>query len=72
MALLLNGKMPQELKPFLMLWGVNALLNANDTQCANVCFVAGWLRLREVQKFMYSLKNVLKGLNTLTSSGCIA
>ena len=57
---------------FLMLWGVNALLNTNDTQCANICFVAGWLRLREIQNYLYSLKNVLKSLNTLTSSGCIA
>jgi hypothetical protein len=71
-AFSLRGKMPVLLKPFLIFWGVKALFNPRDTQCSNVCFVTTWLRFLEVQKSLYSLKNVLKGLNILTSKGCIA
>ena len=65
-------KMHVLLEPFLKFWGVKALFNPKDTQCANVYFVTTWLRSLKVQKSLYSLKNVLKGLNTLMSKGCIA
>ena len=68
----LSGCMPVVRKPAMMFSLVRALRSALDTHDAKISFRTARPLLCSVQTSLYTRKAVLNGLNTETSSGCIA